>query len=242
MAKWDRRRGRPEPISALNKILEIDSFEPLVDLTLACPDVVILRPQVIAYLRKTAAEMLQEACVSLAPHFKIGVIDAFRPFQRQVRIYEYMTKCALEVWPDLDYAQLRRRVNRWVAPIDQPAPPGHCTGAAVDVYLLNADGEEQDVASPYDRFSAAPTYSYGLTETAKKNRELLVNSMLSVGFSNCRDEWWHYSYGDAGWAVRLERAACFYGLIELEPEYYAHQEEMWIQSFQERRNPFAARD
>lgn len=240
MAKWDRRRGRPEPISALNKVIEKENGEPLVDLAIVAPDVVILRPQVIPYLRKTAAEMLREASKSLAPDYKIGVIDAFRPFHRQVKIYEFMTACALEVWPDLDYAQLRRRVNRFVAPFDQPAPPGHCTGAAVDVYLLDAQREELDVCSPYNRFSSAPTYSFGLTEGAHRNRTILVEAMLKSGFSNCRDEWWHYSYGDAGWAVREGLSECPYGLVTLDASIFVEKEDQWIQAFQDRKNPFAA--
>jgi len=43
------------------------------------------------------------------------------------------------------------------------------------------------------------------------NRTILVETMLEVDFSNCRDEWWQYSWGDAGWAVRMSETECFYG-------------------------------
>jgi D-alanyl-D-alanine dipeptidase len=36
--------------------------------------------------------------------------------------------------------------------------------------------------------------------------------MLDVGFSNCRDEYWHYSFGDSAWAVRIGASECPYGL------------------------------
>ncbi len=48
---------------------------------------------------------------------------------------------------------------------------------------------------------------------------ILVEAMLGAGFSNCRDEFWHYSYGDAAWAVRTGAPYCIYGLIELPPEW-----------------------
>jgi D-alanyl-D-alanine dipeptidase len=67
---------------------------------------------------------------------------------------------------------------------------------------------------------------------------LLVETMLSVGFSNCRDEWWHYSYGDAGWAVRMDRPVCFYGLIQLDESLYREQEALWIEAAKDRANPF----
>jgi D-alanyl-D-alanine dipeptidase len=37
--------------------------------------------------------------------------------------------------------------------------------------------------------------------------------MAEAGFSNCYDEWWHWSYGDAGWAVRLGHPQAIYGLV-----------------------------
>ncbi len=236
--RWDRNKGKPEPIRLLNRILESENGEPLAALADAAPSVIIHREQVIPYLRKTVAEMLEEAAQRLLPGYKLAVIDAWRPFDRQKRIYEWMTACALEVWPDMPYAQLKRKVNRWVAPIDQKAPPGHCTGGAVDVFLLEPNGEQADVWSPFTRFTAASTYTYGLTPEAQANRTMMVEAMLSVGFSNCRDEWWHYSYGDAGWAVRTGHDTCSYGLIDLPPGMYEIQERIWLEAHKERTNPF----
>lgn len=235
--RWDRSKGRPEPIHLLNKVRELENGEPLVALAEHAPSAVIHREQVIPYLRLTVAQMLEAAARALPPGFQMGVIDAWRPFQRQVRIYEWMTACAQEVYPDLPYAQLRRRVNRWVAPVDQKAPPGHCTGAAVDVFLLK-DGEAADVWSPFSRFLAAPTYTLGLCPESQFHRDLLVGAMLGAGFSNCRDEWWHYSYGDAGWAVRVGEDTCVYGRLDLPEEAYAEQERLWLEAHQDRPNPF----
>jgi hypothetical protein len=45
------------------------------------------------------------------------------------------------------------------------------------------------------------------------NRDLIIGALLGVGFSNCRDEWWHWSYGDSAWSVRTGCAVAVYGLI-----------------------------
>lgn len=237
-AKWDRTKGRPEPISALNRVREIENGEPLVDMRIACPSIRILRPQTVPFVRKTVAEMAERAAQSLPNGVYLSLWDAFRYLDRQRKIYEWMTQCALEVWPELPLPALRRRVNRWVAPWDQPAPPGHCTGAAIDVILVNEANEELDVVSPYTRFIAAPTYTNHLTDEAHGNRTLLVETMLAVGFSNCRDEFWHYSYGDAGWAVREGRDTCFYGVAHLESERFAEREQLWLERLNNRPNPF----
>jgi D-alanyl-D-alanine dipeptidase len=168
----------------------------------------------------------------------LGLVEGWRPIERQQRIYDFFWDAAREAYPNRDPRSLRRTILRWVAPTDQKAPPGHCTGAAVDVWLIDDNGEAIDVTSPYDRFHGAPTYTLGLTEQAHHNRNILVQTMLEAGFSNCRDEWWHYSYGDAGWAVRLGLEECPYGLASLDPELYRELEVQHLESMKERTNPF----
>lgn len=236
--KWDRTKGRPEPIRKLNLIKELENHEPLVQLSEFAPSVKIIRPQVIPYLRKQVAEMLEAGAQSLPAGYYLGVIDAWRPFDRQKRIYEWIWGCAKEAFPDRNEVALRRTVCRWVAPVDQKAPPGHCTGAAVDVWLVDDSGEVIDVTSPWDRYGAAPTYSFGLSPEAEQNRMILVEAMLAVGFSNCRDEWWHYSWGDAGWAVRMNLDSCVYGRVDLAESLYDEQERLWIEASKTRINPF----
>lgn len=239
MIPWDRTKGRPEPISALNRIRELENGEPLVDLREFAPSVIIYRPQTIPYCRLTVAKMVEQAANNLPEGYRLGVTDAWRPIERQQRIYDRMYAFAKATFPERDHTALRRTVCQWVAPTDQKAPPGHCTGAALDVYLLNSRGKRLDVSSPYDRFKAARTYTIGLTPRAYRQRMLLVETMLGVGFSNCRDEWWHYSFGDAGWAVRLGLDTCIYGLARLDPSLYEEQERIAMRAIRRRKNPFA---
>ena len=240
MNKWDRSKGRPEPIHLLNRIREVENGEPLVDVRLGCPSVRLIRPQVIPFVRKRVAEMCEEAAQLLPDGYYLGLVEGWRPIERQQRIFDFIWNCAKETYPERSYASLRRTVCRWAAPTDQKAPPGHCTGAAVDVWLVDENGEVIDVTSPFDRFRTAPTYTYGLSEEAHRNRMILVEAMLQVGFSNCRDEWWHYSYGDAGWAVRLDKPECCYGLSKLDPVLYEELEKIWIEKAKERQNPFSS--
>jgi len=66
--------------------------------------------------------------------------------------------------------------------------------------------------------------------------------MLEVDFSNCRDEWWHYSWGDAGWAVRMSETECFLRHSRSSaPSYYEELERLHIESMKERVNPFLPR-
>jgi D-alanyl-D-alanine dipeptidase len=235
---WDRTKGRPEPIAALNRIREMENCEPLVDIRLVAPTMRMMRPQVIPYVRETVARMCDEAARKLPEGVFLGLAEGWRPLARQQRIYDFMWSSAIEAYPGRSKSSLRRTVCRWVAPTDQAAPPGHCTGGAVDVWLLNDANEALDVTSPLTRFQASPTYALGLSETAYGNRMTLVETMLGVGFSNCRDEHWHYSYGDAGWAVRLGHDSCFYGIAYLDPPLFEHLEEEHSKAVGDRQNPF----
>lgn len=236
--KWDRTKGRPEPIKALNKIKEVDNGEPLVDLRIVAPTVRIGRATTIPFCRQTVAEMVERAAQSLPNGVFLAVTDAYRPFLRQQKIYEWMMGCLKEAYPDMPYSGLRRRACRWVAPTDQKAPPGHCTGAALDIILVDETDEPLDLTSPFERFAASPTYTLGLSEEANRHRTMMVEAMLAQGFSNCRDEYWHYSYGDAGWAVRVGEDNCFYGRIDLEESLWGERQDEWLEALTSRPNPF----
>jgi D-alanyl-D-alanine dipeptidase len=217
MSDW-RKKGSPEPIAALNRVPLRECGEPLVDIRKACPKVRVAR-KCIPFLRATVAEMLNRAQELLPAGYQLRVTTAYRTLEMQREHYEGYFRQLREKHPEWSYATLRRMTNRFFAPVDQKAPPGHCTGGAVDVQLLSASGKPLDVTSPYTGWQAAPTWIEGLTVEAQRNRMILVEAMLGAGFSNCRDEFWHYSYGDAAWAVRVGAPYCIYGLIELPPEW-----------------------
>lgn len=237
--KIDQAKGSPEPIQALNRVILKENNEPLVSLYEWSSSAKILRPSVIPYLRQKAAEMLEEAARELPKGIYLEVLDAWRPIEFQEKMYQTLMDFAKEAFPNASYAVLRRKVNKWVAPYDQKAPPGHSTGAAVDVRLIDQYNAPLDVISPLSiGHNSCPTYVLGLSEQAYKNRMLLVETMLYVGFSNCKDEWWHYSYGDAGWAVRLGYPSCIYGQMVLPKEKYQKQLDLKEKYEWAKSNPF----
>jgi D-alanyl-D-alanine dipeptidase len=85
----------------------------------------------------------------------------------------------------------------------------------VDVRLVTLDGQQLDMwSSLLDSHQRTwRTFSPHVTPAARDARRVLYDAMVGAGFSNCYDEWWHYSYGDSGWAARLGSPYALYGAV-----------------------------
>lgn len=215
-------RSIVEPISELNKIQICDTGEPLIELNGLDARVVVLpnwRTGELQRLfaRKTVAQMLQKAARLLPKGYKLGVFSAYRSIEEQEQIYRRVYRRMKRRHPKAPKNVLRRLTNKFVHPPDIKTPPGHSTGGAIDLTIVGPNGKELDMTSPYKwrtpkARAVAATYVEGISNEARKNRELLIKVMTKVGFTNYAGEWWHWSYGDSCWAWRLGHRTAIYGL------------------------------
>lgn len=167
-------------------------------------------------VRRTVAEMLVRAAESLPQGYKLGVIEGWRPPHIQRRMYRYVWETMRKENPHWSEAQLRRVVNRYTAPMNARVPPPHTTGGAVDVNLVDMDGKPLDHISPHKstdvRGFALDTL--GLTAGARRNRDILAAALTAAGLTNYPSEYWHWSYGDQGWAYRGGHEHAIYSAVE----------------------------
>ncbi len=209
-------QGSPEPIAALNRVRIIElglpwaDRVPLVDIRTYCPGM-LFADHLCPFLRRPVADMLNRAHLSLPPGFRFKIGTALRTLSMQKGGWDRYLARMREEHPAWPMSALRRATNKYFAPYDQKAPPGHCTGGAVDVVLVDPEGQSIDVTSPTQGWEAAYTWSEKLAHESRTNRMVMVEAMLAAGFSNCRDEYWHYSWGDSAWAVRVGEYECPYG-------------------------------
>ena len=198
-----------EPIAALNRIPIHENGEPMVNIT-----EIEVRDSP-AFARNTVVEMLKRAQAMLPEGFRLKLRIGWRSMERQREMYEGFCGQLAEKHPSWPMSRIRREVNKFLAPPDAKHPPGHTTGGAADVTIVGPDGEELDMISaikPTDSFLVVlPTYGKEVTPRAAKNRRMLVDAMLGAGFSNYPGEWWHYSYGDNAWALRVGAPHAIYG-------------------------------
>ena len=236
------KRWRTESITQLHRIKIVECDEPLVHLAEVCPKLLLAprpgRPET-RYVRATVANMLNRAQELLPPGHRLLVFDAYRSADGQELLYERITARLRAEHPDWPVAVLRREANRYVHPPHAKTPPPHSTGGAVDLTVVGPDGRPLDMItpfrdpeneaavgmgllqdnniSPYARFpDLAHTDSPRVNEIARWNRQLLIDVMTAIGFTNYPGEWWHWSYGDSGWALRTGRDTAIYGRGELD--------------------------
>lgn len=128
-------------------------------------------------LRPAAAEAVAKAHKILQNkgYGGLKMFDCYRPRPYQQRLWDKV--------PNPDY-------------VTPPAKGSmHSRGAAVDLTIVDQQGNELDMGTEYDFFGEKAHYDYQkLPAKVLANRKLLRSVMESVGFKGIRTEWWHFSY------------------------------------------------
>lgn len=145
------------------------------------------------YLRPQAARKIVAAHHWLMKNHNLGLkmFDCYRPRPAQQRLWD--------VVPDPDYV----------------TPPSkgsmHNRGLAVDLTLVDKNGKELDMGTPYDFFGKeAHTDNTNLPAKVLQNRSILKQAMQQQGFNGIRTEWWHFSLNQSSplsdweWACKNE--------------------------------------
>lgn len=108
----------------------------------------------------------------------LKVFDCYRPLSVQKKFWALV--------PD----------ERYVA--DPAKGSRHNRGAAVDLTLVAADGNELPMPTDFDDFTVKASRGYSdLPEEARRNRVMLQSAMEKNGFVGLPTEWWHFDF--KGW-------------------------------------------
>ena len=198
-----------------------ESYEPLVELV-RHPKIIINSSTVEepVLLRKKVALRLYKIADKLPENLYIKIYSAYRS---RIKLYE-IWKVELEKMerenPNLGRAELLLRLNHKVTSPNVNMG-GHDTGAAVDLALCDAKGNELDFGTKYhDRNADIVTF----TKEQKDNQKYIKKVMKSQDFVQQPGQWWHYSYGDRYWAAyKGKRQGAFYGSAEKEFENMGYE-------------------
>lgn len=131
------------------------------------------------YLRLKVAERLAAVQKSLEQkELGLKVYDCYRPRPVQAKLWALV--------PDERYVANPKNGSR------------HNRGAAIDLTLVDKNGDELAMPTPYDDFSSRAHRSYqDLPAEALKNRATLEAAMVAQGFLPLPTEWWHFDDPDS---------------------------------------------
>lgn len=137
-------------------------------------------PASVCLLRKETAQKLVKANKEFRKMgYRIKIWDAYRPLQVQQILWDLV------------------KDSRYVANPQRGSK--HNRGTAVDITLVDSEGNELVMPTGFDDFSKKASRDYeGMTEEAEKNLNMMTEVMLDCGFTTIRTEWWHFD--DKDWA------------------------------------------
>ena len=122
----------------------------------------------------TARKLIKANEEFLKMGLRIKIWDAYRPLSVQKLMYDIV--------PNDDF-------------VANPYNGGsiHNSGFAVDITLVDMNGEEIEMPSGFDDFSEkASRNNTAMNEVAAKNLSILTDVMIKNGFVTIDSEWWHY--------------------------------------------------
>src|SRR5215210_3723404 len=167
------------------------------------------------HCREGVAQRLLRADSRLPERIRLLIVECHRPLELQDAYWEDQLESLRELHPDWPEDKHATENAKFVAP-PEIVPP-HSTRGAVDLVMVDADGEELDMGSALnEKGPLMPTYARGLDQEARQNRLLFLEAMESSGFVNYPLEWWHFSYGDRYWAYAKGEPAAIYGPATLD--------------------------
>jgi D-alanyl-D-alanine dipeptidase len=153
------------------------SHDVLFDLAYATPRNITGRPvyaRAACYLHRDAAALLERAIAIARPlGLRLKIFDALRPSEAQWVLWNAR--------PDPEFLADPRRGSP------------HSRGVAVDVTLVDPDGCELDMGTPFDAFTPLSHHANtAIPVAAQRHRLLLLGLMSAAGWDFYANEWWHY--------------------------------------------------
>jgi zinc D-Ala-D-Ala dipeptidase len=127
------------------------------------------------YLRlKTVNALVEANDEFITKGYKIKLFDCYRPLDVQKKMWKIVSN------------------PTYVA--DPAKGSIHNRGGAVDITLVDLEGKELEMGTPFDFFGPQASHQYlKLSPTILKNRNLLKEIMLKHHFEAFESEWWHYN-------------------------------------------------
>ena len=203
------------PHESIKKVRVLENNDFLVDISEDNSFVFAVSLKSPIYVRNEVYYKLKKVMEMLPDGICLKIYDAYRPIEKQRESWEKALRETIKEKNNLPQEKIERLSRLKVADPSKGEYGGHQTGGAIDVSLCDEKGKELDLGTKVAEYNKkTKTQNSFLLKKEKKNRKILNESMVAVGFKNFPAEWWHFCYGDRMWAAYSARKTCFYGFID----------------------------
>ncbi|MBQ8931146.1 MAG: M15 family metallopeptidase [Ruminiclostridium sp.] len=175
-----------------------------------------------ALVRKGVADRLLKALKLLPEGYTFEILDAWRPYDVQLSLFNGYYNQIKEANPDiLSKEELHKKTLEFVSYPDKSKKFSfvHSSGGAVDITIIDNNGNRLDMGSEFDEFTDRSYTDWyeknDINGEIRNNRRLLYSVLCSCGFTNYPSEWWHYDYGDIFWSYYTGQDAIYSSAFEL---------------------------
>ncbi|MEY3501872.1 MAG: hypothetical protein RL308_3545, partial [Bacteroidota bacterium] len=131
------------------------------------------------YLRfKTVKAMMKANEKFMEKGYKIKIFDCYRPLDIQKKMWAIVSNPEYVANPSKGSI--------------------HNRGGAIDISLVDKNGNELDMGTKFDFFGIEASHNYDkLPKNVLSNRKLLKKILLRYNFKSFDSEWWHYNLKNA---------------------------------------------
>jgi D-alanyl-D-alanine dipeptidase len=131
------------------------------------------------YLRlKTVKSLMKANTKFMKKGYKIKLYDCYRPLDIQKKMWTIVSNPIYVANPSKGSI--------------------HNRGGAVDISLVDSNGVELDMGTPFDFFGIEASHNNkNFSKEILDNRKLLKKIMLQSDFQSFDSEWWHYNLKNA---------------------------------------------
>lgn len=168
----------------------------------------LVREELIEKIERISAKLQQD-------NMTLVIRSAWRSFKHQGILWEQTIARMQKQFPDKPMDEIRVITSYYIAP---PKKSTHATGAALDALIQ--DNRTQKILDfgtndglKIDLSEKCYPYHPEISQLAKDNRALLIGLFEQEDFICDLKEYWHFDFGNIGWAIEKRKDFAFFGIV-----------------------------
>jgi zinc D-Ala-D-Ala dipeptidase len=146
---------------------------------------------------------LVKARALLPKGYNFKIWDMARPRPVQLKMRAAFKRQLAHMYSGIEAGELTKLIDHFAAKplVTVVRPDTHRNGGALDLTIINAEGEELYMGTDHDSLTPKAAANYfelkknltPIEKLARDNRRLLRTVLLTQKFENYAPEWWHWS-------------------------------------------------